>query len=223
MLFKRESNVHSAAERRRREILEAALRLIAEGGPDAITHRAVADLAKVPLGSLTYYFDSREDLVREAFRLYLAEATAFVAELEQEIRPSSRSAVIELLLEIVRREFTDDPGAVRMEYELILYAARDPLVAREFNAYERGLEARLAALLEALGARRPMDASRTIIDVMRGFEIERLTHPGAELEDLQRRLKLVVDALIRERPATSSKNREPRRVRESKPKRKAVP
>src|SRR5262245_35845575 len=49
MLFKRETG--SSTEPRRNEILEAALRIVADGGPDAITFRGVADRAKVTLGS----------------------------------------------------------------------------------------------------------------------------------------------------------------------------
>src|SRR5208283_3688649 len=191
MLFKREIKARSSAERRRNEILEATLRVIADGGPDAITFRRVADRAKVPLGSLTYYFDSREELVREAFRLYLSEAVGLISDLEREKPARSAAGVVEMVMEIARREFSDDPAMVRVEYELILYAAHDSALAREFNAYERWMEAELAASLEALGAPRPIDAARTTIDVVRGFEIERLTHNGAQLEDLKRRLKLV--------------------------------
>jgi AcrR family transcriptional regulator len=209
MLFKRET---ATAEPRRTEILEAALRIVADGGPDAITFRRVAERAGVPLGSLTYYFESREGLLREAFRLYLAEATAFVRDVEQGSRPHTSSRVIEMVMTIMRREFSDDPAMVRVEYELILYAGRDPELAREFHAYERWMETTLAGLLEALGAPRPIDAARTIIDVARGFEIERLTHPGAQLEDLQRRLSLVIEALINERLAPS-RNLPQRRAR----------
>jgi hypothetical protein len=107
-----------------------------------------------------------------------------------------------MVMAIMPREFSDDPAMVRVEYELILYADREPELAREFHAYERWMETKLAASLEAIGAPRPIDAARTIIDVARGFEIERLTHPGAQLEDLQRRLSLVIDALINDRSAT---------------------
>ncbi|HEY2486162.1 MAG TPA: TetR family transcriptional regulator [Candidatus Binataceae bacterium] len=224
MLFRHQSKPHSSAEARRKEILEAALHIVADGGPDAITFRRVADRAQVPLGSLTYYFDSREDLLREAFRLYLSEAIAFISDVEDEKRPHTPSGIIELVLEIVRREFSDNPTIVRVEYELILYAARDPALAREFNAYERWMEARLTAALEELGAARPVDAARTIIDVVRGFEIERLTHTGAQLEDLKRRLSLVIEALISERSAsdTAVGNRRSRRVRESNRRRTSV-
>jgi hypothetical protein len=57
---------------------------------------------------------------------------------------------------------------------LILYAANDPVLAREFRAYQQGLEAGLAKILERLGIHRPLDAARTIVDLGRGFELERL-------------------------------------------------
>ena len=159
--------------------------------------------------------------MREAFRLYISAAAHFLSDLGGGPRPHSAEGVVEFLLDVARREFADDPVMVQVEYELILYAARHPEIAREFNAYERWMEASLASSLEVLGAPRPIDAARTIIDVVRGFEIERLTHPEAKLEDLVRRLRLVIHALINERPANvpSSRN-QPRRVRESKGRRK---
>src|SRR5258706_3923996 len=108
MLFKREIKARSSAELRRLQILEAALRVVAVGGPDAITFRRIAAGARVPLGLLTYYFDSREDLLREAFRLYLSEAIALMSDLEGEKRPHTSSGIIEFVLEIARREFSDD-------------------------------------------------------------------------------------------------------------------
>src|SRR5262245_4250116 len=50
------------SEDRRAVILDATLRLIATDGVDAVTHRRVAAVADVPLGSTTYYFESREQL-----------------------------------------------------------------------------------------------------------------------------------------------------------------
>ena len=191
------------AERRRRAILDATLRVISAGGVDAVTHRRVAAEADVALGSTTYYFASREELVREAFRYYLAEVSSALASLERE-SPIERAAdVAEALIELARREFAD-PALVLAEYELILYAARDPVLAQDFNAYERGLEAQLAGPLERLGADRPVDAARTVIGLMRGFELERLTRPTTSAEDLRRRLEFVVCALTGTEPAAGA-------------------
>ena len=222
MLFKHQIDAHASGTDRRYEILEAALRIIGDGGPDAVTFRRVAASAKAPLSSLTYYFASREDLIREAFRLYLSEASAFILGVEHERRPRTPVGVIDLLMEIVRKEISDAPAMIRVEYELILYAARDPSLAREFNDYERKLEAGLARSLEILGAPRPIDAARTLIDLVRGFEIERLTYEDAETGQLERRLRLVVEALINERPTYRSPDRVARRVHKPNSKRRSM-
>lgn len=51
---------------RRDELLAAAIELFAEGGSRAVTHRAVAKRAGLPPATTTYYFESIEDLLREA-------------------------------------------------------------------------------------------------------------------------------------------------------------
>lgn len=51
-------------------IARSAIGVIAEQGIEALTHRKVAAAAGVPLGSTTYYFASRDDLIAAA----LAEA-----------------------------------------------------------------------------------------------------------------------------------------------------
>ena len=49
---------------RREEILRAALRLIGSRGMHHVTHRDVAAEAGVPLGSTTYYFATKEELLQ---------------------------------------------------------------------------------------------------------------------------------------------------------------
>jgi len=204
----------SATPDRRRGILDAALGVIADGGVDAVTHRRVAAAAGVPLGSTTYYFASRDELLREAFRHYAASVFVWIAELEAELPHSTAKHLVAFLVEFARREFAD-PARVRVEYELILRAARDPALAREFQVFERALASRLAEALELLGAAHPFDAARTLIALVRGFELERLTRPDADVEELHRRLVPVVAALIERRPHgdPASARKHERRVR----------
>jgi DNA-binding transcriptional regulator YbjK len=55
--------------RRRDALLDAGIGLLAEGGFAAISHRAVAERAGLPLAATTYYFRSRDDLIAAAFEL----------------------------------------------------------------------------------------------------------------------------------------------------------
>jgi DNA-binding transcriptional regulator YbjK len=181
-------------ERKRRAILDAVLRVVAEGGVDAVTHRRVAAEAEVPLGSTTYYFASREDLLREAFHQHAAAVYASLDALADDLPLRSAGDLIGFLVEMVRRELAD-PAMILVEYELIVRAARDAELAREVNAYERNLTSRLAEALERLGVAHAIEAARTLIALVRGFELERLTRPAAELDDLRRRLGAVLEAL----------------------------
>jgi AcrR family transcriptional regulator len=60
--YKRESE-----EMRRDALISAALELVAEGGPQAATVRAIADRAGVTPGLIRHYFATKEDLTRAAY------------------------------------------------------------------------------------------------------------------------------------------------------------
>jgi DNA-binding transcriptional regulator YbjK len=182
------------AEVRRRAILDAALRVGAEAGVESVTDRRVAADAGVPLGSTTYYFASRDDLLHEAFRHHAALVHGAIDAIAGDAELSSVADVVAFLVEMVRRELADR-ALIVVEYELIVRAARDPALAREVNAYERALAARLGEALERLGVAQAFDAARTLITLVRGFEIECLTRPDPALGALRTRLELVLAAL----------------------------
>jgi DNA-binding transcriptional regulator YbjK len=181
---------------RREAILDAALQLIEERGTEQITHRSVAAAAGVPLGSTTYYFASRDELVREAFRRYVTRVLAFLSEILAELPPRDAAGLVELLLEVARREVSGRWTLI-LEYELVLRAARDPELAADFQRCERALVSGLAEALEGLGAPQPFESARTLIALVRGFELDGLTRGDADLGDLKRRLLPIVEQALR--------------------------
>lgn len=60
---------------RRDALIEAALDLVANGGPQAATVRAIADRAGVTPGLIRHYFDSKEELTRAAYRRLMERLT----------------------------------------------------------------------------------------------------------------------------------------------------
>jgi TetR/AcrR family transcriptional regulator, regulator of biofilm formation and stress response len=58
---------------RPQRIIEAAKHLIARSGVNALTHRAIAEEAGVPLGSTTYYFRSLDDIIVAALAQAIEE------------------------------------------------------------------------------------------------------------------------------------------------------
>jgi DNA-binding transcriptional regulator YbjK len=110
-------------EARRRTIVTAAVRAIAEVGIGNVTHRRIAQLAGVPLGSTTYYFPTLDDLVaaalREAIEYARADAEAWAEEL------TMSTDVTSTFVEVAER-YLSDREQVLLEYELYLAAARSP-------------------------------------------------------------------------------------------------
>jgi len=182
------------SELRRRAILEAAIRVIGDKGLDKLTHRSVALEAKVPLGSTTYYFRSRAALIREAFRHYLTIADSVLGGLVWEFAETTVDGIVGYIVELMRREFFY-PNLVRAEYELLVAASRDPVLSREFRDWERARLGVFTEWFEHLGVARPFDAARSVWQLMRGFELECLTHPEPPLDDLARRLRSVIEGL----------------------------
>lgn len=180
-------------EDRRRAILGATLRVIAEGGVDAVTHRRVAAKAGVSLSSTTYHFDTRDDLITEAFEHYIADANAMIRSLSIH-SPRSLADAIDLVMDYARREFAD-PELLQAEYELILYATRAPRLRSAFVAWQRSIEAMVAEVLEGLGIAQPLKAARTLSSLLRAFELERLIRPDLKLEELRERLTLIASTM----------------------------
>jgi DNA-binding transcriptional regulator YbjK len=124
-----EGGSRRAAQRaeRRGAILEATIRIVTSEGLGAVTHRAVAKEAGVPLAATTYYFSSKDELIGEALDILVADEidrlTTRARELGDEIRSprAAAAAVAEVLF-----PDTDAAGSLLAKLELYLEAARRP-------------------------------------------------------------------------------------------------
>lgn len=141
---------------RRSRIIDATLDVIAEWGVAGTTHRRVAEAADVPLGSMTYHFDSLEVLLTEAFtRLAETVSDQFVARLGAATTPEqARDAVVDVVL----GTHWATPRNLLLSYELYAYAGRNPALqsvmrswmARSRQALERHFDPLTARALDAL-------------------------------------------------------------------------
>lgn len=62
-------------EKRRDQLIAAALDMIAEGGPAQATVRAIASKAGVTQGLIRHYFTTKEDLTRAAYETFMTGLT----------------------------------------------------------------------------------------------------------------------------------------------------
>ena len=164
-------------EERRRQILHATLELIERSGVEAVTHRAVGEASGVPLGSVTYYFPTKDALLREALECWVAEEVARLEEVtaaieREQLAPEDAAARWSELLR------GNDPHQVS-QFDLYLQAARNPelrdVAASAFAAYERVT----AAALRAAGLADHAEAAPLFVALADGLGLRRLAAPGA--------------------------------------------
>jgi TetR/AcrR family transcriptional regulator, fatty acid metabolism regulator protein len=121
---------------RRRQILEAAVKVFARKGFHTARVGDVAEEAGVAYGLVYHYFKSKEELLETIFRTTWTEMLARVREVEDAGVPSSEAVrqVTALLLRTWRR----DPDLVRV---LVREVTRNPHVQVEVEEIEAAMEA----------------------------------------------------------------------------------
>jgi DNA-binding transcriptional regulator YbjK len=198
-----------AVSDRRRVIVEAALRVIARGGADSATHRAVAAEAGVALASTTYHFASKADLVAEALELAIERSIAAVRRHTAAPLPSTPAELVDRLVEIVEALGADEQAPLAAQYELLLEASRRPhlrpLAERWNRAYLDGLE----TVVAAAGVPEPRHAAEILSDLIDGALLIQLSVPVADFVQvsLRRRLERVVAGLAVATPSVAAAGR----------------
>ena len=165
--------------RRRQQILDSAIALLAQRGVDRASLRTVGEAIGVSHTALRHYFSSRDELLVEAYRAHEARAAPDA--------PVHGESAVGLIVAAARRNRTI-PGLV----ELYATLTTDPLqeqhaVTREFVRERfRSLRAELAAMIES-GQREgrvaadidPADAAALVIAASDGLQIQWLLDPDA--------------------------------------------
>jgi DNA-binding transcriptional regulator YbjK len=160
---------------RRRSIVEAALTLLGRGGSGAVTHRAVAAVAGVPLAATTYYFATKDDLVLEAFALAMTEDVTSLGAVEPlPDGPLSPAGAAEWLEPILVGDLGDDRETRLVLLELELEAARRPELAPLSRAWTDAYVRTIAPALDRLGSADPERDAWIVLGAAEGMKLELL-------------------------------------------------
>ena len=174
---------------RRDMLLRGALMVIATEGVDAITHRRVGKAAGVSHGVASYHFKTRDDLVNEAFLFHLEALKQLGNEITLNKDVTTLADLFDLVVEFVERDQAS-PYWVYADYELILYASRNPSLAKIFREWEGSVAVTLAEQLVLIDVKEPMRTARIIVNMIRAFELECMTNPTLDLAEFRKRLEL---------------------------------
>ncbi len=165
--------------RRRQQILESLITLLARRGVDRASLRTVGEAIGVSHTALRHYFSSRDELLVEAYRTHEARAA--------QDTPATDESAVGLIVAAAERN-RSIPGLVELYATLTTDALQEQhAVTREFVRDRfRSLREDLAVRIESgqRGGRipasvDPLDAAALVIAASDGLQIQWLLDPGA--------------------------------------------
>ncbi len=168
----------AARERRPRDpgrperIIRAAREIIRAEGVVAVTHRRVAEHARVPLGSTTYYFSTIEDLLGQAIEEDIA---AFQQRVRADLAASEGLPARERVLRLIRaeEELTD---VRRADYQLYLASLSRPALMEHARAWSDVVVDLFAQIL-------PRPTAIAVSALLDGYAMREMLAPGGQDPD----------------------------------------
>jgi DNA-binding transcriptional regulator YbjK len=169
---------------RRDAILRAAVELIGERGPDALTHRAVAERAGVSLSATTYWFSSKDEIFREAVALAAGEEVDRLERLVLDLAPRNVTpkAWAHELAAALAADVASNPAQPVAMYEFVLEASREPALRDEVARWETAHLRLAEAGLRAVGSADPETDAHIVVAVVSGLMLGLLANPNPEFE-----------------------------------------
>jgi DNA-binding transcriptional regulator YbjK len=184
------------SEYRRKEILDAALRIVAREGIRGVKHRAVAKEAGVPLASTTYYFKDIEELISDAFMLFAEKSLRvldiFYGELNKLVSsfdvkqihsdPAVKEKFAYLLVDMgvgyIESQVKFRKEDVLTEMAFLLEAVRDERLKPLARDYRGIWYSRLIDFLITVNAPAPKEDAMLIISSVQGLLYEGIVNDG---------------------------------------------
>ncbi|NGN94399.1 TetR family transcriptional regulator [Nocardioides sp. KC13] len=142
--------------------MDAALEVASEEGTRRVNHRRVAAQAGVPLGSVTYYYPTAENLVVEMFRHL---STTRVTPTEDLARPMSRRQLVEAITSIVAGEEKVSSFYQALDYEMVVYGFGHAEVAALASEWHDRWRAALAVNMSR-------ESARTVVALIDGWLLQ---------------------------------------------------
>lgn len=164
-------------DRRRQQLADAGLSVLARDGARGLTHRAVDSAAGVPTGTTSNYFRSRDALIEGLVERIGERLSPREDDLRRRASAVPSPALFaEYVRDIVRR-LSDERHVTLALFELRLESSRRPELAAVIGAWQRaGFDADVAfnTAAELPGGRREIALFHYAID---GLLLDRLTTP----------------------------------------------
>ena len=175
----------------RARVLDAAIELLGTQGLKALTHRRIDDLAKLPPGSTSNYFRTREALLSGVADSILERE---VAGMGATLAPRTGEELLDALVALIDRTTEDQRTLTTARLVLFMEASHHPSLRQTLDQGRAILQAALQRTLADLGAPDPDASTKAIMACAEGLILHRVTrHDNTDIRPV---LDLVVRAAL---------------------------
>lgn len=170
---------------RRELLLHTTLRLIATEGIDAVSHRSVAERAGVALGSTTYWFESRQDMLRQALEYFARVELETIRERLAGVlgKRVSRRRLVDEFTRHLMAQLGEERWSAMAQYALLNEAARQPELERACGEWNQAWRELLTEVFESLGAPSPELEATMFLAMLDGLLQAQLAVPDEDVEN----------------------------------------
>ena len=166
---------------RRAAIADAAITTLARDGMRGLTHRAVDRAAGLPEGSASYYFRTRQALLKATVeRLAELDSTEMVPSISLPVQSGHElDAFATAAAAIIESWLTNGRERQVARYELALEATRRPELRDALVASGAVIRAMVASQFAAAGIRQPGQRAADFVAFVDGLVFDQIAGAGA--------------------------------------------
>ena len=180
---------------RQEVLLDAAIAIVGNQGVRQLTHRAVDAAARVPPGSTSNYFKTRQALLSAVVDRFAARERAAWETIAGLVQPRTPGELAAALAAYVRRATGADRIMTVARYSLFVEAALHPELQQRLAETARTVREWGAQWLRAVGSSDPEGECRLILDQLDGIMLHQLAFPDPSF-DLDRAIAVLVGAIV---------------------------
>ena len=188
---------------RREVLLDAAIRVLGEGGIRALTHRAVDLEAGLSVGSTTNYFSTREALLAAIVERFAERERQNFEDLAITVAPTSPADLGRALGAAVRDSTRRHRALTLSRYALLVESANNPGLREQMGVTGARVNAWMSVWLRAVGSRDPDRHVNLIGNYVVGLVLHELAMPDPDFDPTDS-IVLLLETLLAEEPQSAA-------------------
>ena len=180
---------------RREELLDAAITVLGERGIHALTHRAVDIAARLPAGSTSNHFRTRDALLNAVVERFAARERANWEDLAMRMYPTTPDELADVLV-IAAKEATGPHRTLTLaRYAILVEAGIHPSLRAQLSSTGAGVNSWFMHWLRVAGSADPEHDAPIIMNHYTGLILHDLANPDPAFDPTDQITALVTTVI----------------------------